>query len=565
MGSVVFWMVYGLGVVNVLYDDWLLTGGDLTQHYLGWCLFRKSPWEFPIGLTPEYAWPYDVSAMYADVIPVCAVFFKLLSPFLPDTFQYFGLWGMLCYILQGGLAAVLLLRFIPSPWLSGILSVFFIVGSPLMYRMFIHTALGTQWILLLALLLLFCKQWFSVGRIAWRMVWGMVACLCVWVHGYFVPMVFLVMLACLYTHWWKYGEKKETAVLLAVFLTGVLGSMWVLGAFSAPLASEGGLGTFSANLDTFFNPVFVSMSRFMPVYPIFEGQIDGFAYLGLGGIILLVLSIVKTLCLKHLREMRHTLYAPAVLLCFLCILGAVLPRLSFHDHVLFTIDYPDFLMPLLLIFRGNGRFIWLPYYLLMLFSIVQVTKTVNGQYVRKLKDNLSGFGENCSKLSKIGVLTALLMLVVQMTDYSIIIKDIRRDVDSGLGNYIGAALTGEKHHADGQGRTLLNGFGAIDNIVKNFKYVVYTDYRYVYRTETSLMISYYACKNDVKLGAFYLARMPSQHLQQEQEKLIGELRAGRPRDDTLYIIADPDRIDEYKGLFYHEVNGLWLGSSRPLE
>ncbi len=37
MGIVAFIAIYGINVLNPVYDDWLLGRGDLTQHYLGWC------------------------------------------------------------------------------------------------------------------------------------------------------------------------------------------------------------------------------------------------------------------------------------------------------------------------------------------------------------------------------------------------------------------------------------------------------------------------------------------------------------------------------------------------
>ena len=56
LGSLVFVCIYGLAVVNVTNVAWLTDSSqaeglwDLTQHYLGWVFYRKSPWHFPLGL-----------------------------------------------------------------------------------------------------------------------------------------------------------------------------------------------------------------------------------------------------------------------------------------------------------------------------------------------------------------------------------------------------------------------------------------------------------------------------------------------------------------------------------
>lgn len=44
LSAIVFCMIYGVRVLNPVYTDWLLTGGDLSQHYIGWKAYRSSDW-----------------------------------------------------------------------------------------------------------------------------------------------------------------------------------------------------------------------------------------------------------------------------------------------------------------------------------------------------------------------------------------------------------------------------------------------------------------------------------------------------------------------------------------
>ena len=111
IGIVVFIALYGVDVLNPFYDDWLLGKGDLTQHYLGWCFYRRGDWTFPIGLTDNLAYPSYTSIIFTDSIPVLAVFFKMFSFILPDTFQYFGWWGIACFALHGFFAVKILREF----------------------------------------------------------------------------------------------------------------------------------------------------------------------------------------------------------------------------------------------------------------------------------------------------------------------------------------------------------------------------------------------------------------------------------------------------------------------
>ena len=108
LSVLIFILIYGVHILNPIYTDWLLSGGDLSQHYLGWRGYRASAWHFPLGMMDTLTYPEKVSIIFTDSIPLLAVFFKMLSPILPDHFQYFGLWGMMCFALQGILAARIL-------------------------------------------------------------------------------------------------------------------------------------------------------------------------------------------------------------------------------------------------------------------------------------------------------------------------------------------------------------------------------------------------------------------------------------------------------------------------
>lgn len=101
LGAVVFICLYGVKILNPTYVEWLYNGRDLMQHYLGWEFFRKSDWMFPIGLTDQLSYPSGTSVIFTDSIPIFAVLFKLFSPIMSEKFQYFGIWGILCFILQG--------------------------------------------------------------------------------------------------------------------------------------------------------------------------------------------------------------------------------------------------------------------------------------------------------------------------------------------------------------------------------------------------------------------------------------------------------------------------------
>ena len=75
IGAVLFIGIYGIGVLNFTNDGWLLTGRDLQQHYVGWKYFRAADWSFPLGNHDGLTYPYKVSVLYTDSIPLFAIFF----------------------------------------------------------------------------------------------------------------------------------------------------------------------------------------------------------------------------------------------------------------------------------------------------------------------------------------------------------------------------------------------------------------------------------------------------------------------------------------------------------
>ena len=104
IGLFTFIIVYGLTPLNVTNDSWIMAGydeKDIIQHYSGWIAYRNSDRTFPLGMAMDMAWGDGTYISFTDSIPWVAIAFKLIRRFLPDTFQYFGIYALFCYIMQG--------------------------------------------------------------------------------------------------------------------------------------------------------------------------------------------------------------------------------------------------------------------------------------------------------------------------------------------------------------------------------------------------------------------------------------------------------------------------------
>ena len=113
IGMIAFIVIYGVTPLNVQNDKWIMAGydeSDIIQHYSGWTAFRNSEWSFPLGAAQDMGVEDRTYISYTDSIPWVAIFFKCWRSVLPQTFQYFGLYALICYILQS-IAAFMLIKY----------------------------------------------------------------------------------------------------------------------------------------------------------------------------------------------------------------------------------------------------------------------------------------------------------------------------------------------------------------------------------------------------------------------------------------------------------------------
>ena len=285
IGVLTFLIIYGIAPLNPQNDAWIMAGydgNDIMQHYSGWLAFRDSAWRFPIGLAEDMAVGDGTFISYTDSIPWVAVFFKMFRNFLPETFQYFGIYTLLCYILQA-ISAFKILFFKTEDRVFSILGTLLFAVSPiLMERAFRHTALGSQWLILFSILLYF-KHKKKAGK-ATYFLYTLLGCLAIGIHPYFLPMIFCFSLLCTFKdmsekRWWSAGVFLIE--LLVTYLTGCF--IGVLG--RGINVSRGGFGYYSMNLNAVMNPTSYggyNWSSFLKVHSQILGNYDGFNYLGGG-------------------------------------------------------------------------------------------------------------------------------------------------------------------------------------------------------------------------------------------------------------------------------------------
>lgn len=374
LSACLFCLTFGTRVLNPQDAGWLLSGGDLSQHYLGWCAYRNSDWLFPIGLCNTLAWPHQTSVIFTDSIPLFALVFKCLSSLLPKTFQYFGFWGIFCFVLQGLMAVRLLHGHMTNKAVLVVSSLLVVLTPVMIFRMYGHTALAGNWLILLALDPIFNVGDYSDANAKKLYFYaGTLGLLVPLVHLYYLIMCGIVLTG-LCVMLAVRGEGKRIPLILAAYI-GVAGvTIWLLGGFATSASADaGGLGAYSYNLNGLLNPM--GFSTFMKDHATTsDAQAEGFAYLGLGFIAISAFDVMYVvLNWKRVWALLIDWKPYAFALIFMIIASTVFaasPTVSWSGRVLYQMSLPSPVFNAWSIFRASGRIIWVTVYVIELISII---------------------------------------------------------------------------------------------------------------------------------------------------------------------------------------------------
>jgi hypothetical protein len=361
VGGIFFVWIAGLRVINPTQFEWLMKL-DWRINFLGWHLFRNDPWSFPPGTITGYLAGEGTTIGFTDSVPAAAITLKLIEGWLPTPFQYFGLWLLLCFVLQGAFGALITRVWTRNPLLQVLGAMLFVVAPTLLIRVG-HPALTAHFLLLWAL-------WLCVAppeRRA-RSLWshaglGLIAGL---THPYLAAMT-LAVLAALPLR----DRTRSSLMPFGLAVGGTVAAWWLAGFVSVSASTDlsaGGLGLYSMNVLSPITPQ--GWSTLLPDLPIaheFQAY-EGFQYFGVGAIALFVLALV--LAVAKRRHVLPTFGAPLIVVCMLCALYALSPRVTFGSEVL--VDWTTPTIDRFAFFRASGRFFWPMTYLLLAAAIATI-------------------------------------------------------------------------------------------------------------------------------------------------------------------------------------------------
>jgi hypothetical protein len=421
IGFFSYWSLTGGSGLDPRNVGWLLrsyqSNLDSAQNYLGWEFFRQgSLFHWPIGSTPSLS--DGASVALTDSLPLFAIFFKALLFWHDEPFQYFGIWVLTCFLFQAYFSFKILKVFISNQKVALVGTMFFTMAPAFIDRFRTHLPLSGHWIVLAAIFLV-CKKRIDVFP------WVLLGCVAIGVQPYFYPVVLIFYVALLFFATFQNTSLISTLIKrLLIFFASSLFAAFQFGLFAFGFrgAQAGGYGDYSANpfslVDSGIQFPFAigwTWSRYVPSIEKSAYQYEGFAYIGIGCLLLCLVVLISKIANDHNTIRRlgvallllvlgsfSTKNMTGVSVCLATILllvliyqlpvihnktlvfvfsstSVILLATAFTNRIhlgIIEIDLhlPDALLSLLSTFRSSGRFIWAPMYLVIIFSIVSVSR-----------------------------------------------------------------------------------------------------------------------------------------------------------------------------------------------
>ncbi|MDA9629755.1 DUF6311 domain-containing protein [Candidatus Pelagibacter sp.] len=355
----------GLEKINPNYDTWL-SNPDLLSYQLPWKYFKNDIWRFPIFLNPTYGLEFSTSIIYSDNVAILNIFFKLFKNFLNNNFQFYGLWIVICFLMQYFISFKIILHITKNFNYSIVSSFLFVLMPFFIERSLIHLSLAAHWIILLSILYVKIYDIKKVSKFYFLIILSLLVNLHLAINiiGFIFLYIFL-------------NEKLKISLkILSIYSFLIIFILFIIGFFSIGIIDniDFGYGYYKSNILTFFDPkggiLNLNWSSILPDIDFnVAGEKEGFGYLGLGGIILLFFSTLIVVIDKYYLKKNFNNYF-IILLIFLLL--SLSTNLSFGPYSILNIELNKYIFGLLSIVRSSGRFIWFVIYLILIFSIVTI-------------------------------------------------------------------------------------------------------------------------------------------------------------------------------------------------
>jgi Family of unknown function (DUF6311) len=499
LGVMAFFWVVGIEVLNPQYLGWLMGRFDPIQHYLGWDFFRRSEWTNPIGLSPTFGLDISSSIVYADSIPLMAIIFKVFDQVLPVNFQYFGIWLLICFLLQAYFGWKLASICVDSYIKRALMTILFIVSPQMLWRLNthagVHNALVSHFLILAGIFLSLRKD--IANRFFY---WIILFVASLTINFYFLLITSMLWMADSVDRYLakEYSAKrfiKELLILLAIVI--LLG--WQVGYFAIATSSVDiwGYGFFRFNLMAPFDSY--GLSPFLPKMKLPSTWGEGYGYFG-AGVLVGAIFAVPYFAIKW-RDVRNFIfrYLALIMTLLLFFLLSITNNIG-AGMTNYVIDLPEIVLKVLGITHSAARFFWPIYYFLLVFLAIAIQKIYS---------------------KKVSLLILCFVVLLQLVDLYPLRQSIKVEYAKDMtGIYDGSLLKSQLW---------------LDIAKKYKKLILIPSLNQPPYWET---LAFFASKHGLSTNSIFTARIDSAKVDASNKKIKSSIAQGLLSDDAFYIVHD---------------------------
>ncbi len=392
--SLIFICIFGYLNFDIHYTDWIFIPHkyadetDIPCNWLNFYVFLNE--NAPLPYYQDFVYPFKSSLLYIDYLPVFSIFLKIFFKYIIKSneiisLQYTWWYGLLAWILQGLISYKIIKDLTKTTRLNAfICSIFFVIAPPMVAKFPCHFTLASHFLILLTLFP-FLYKYSKLQSVLFFFITGILSC---GIMPYFIPYCFIGVSAYSVYKFLKKEDAIFNLSLIPVYLSGIFITYIILAGFNTDTISFGtGYPSFSANLNTFVNPVNVYNLFSSRLFPFLNhlklyitNQNEGFAYLGGGFILLALFSFIYIFTKYKPKEIfeyikKYKFEAATALSVFIIMfILAITLSITLSDKLILDIKLPAKIVKLLSIFRTAGRFIWENYYIIYIFVFSVILK-----------------------------------------------------------------------------------------------------------------------------------------------------------------------------------------------
>lgn len=362
----------GLKILNPNNYQWLSIGDGRSE--IAWEFYRNSKIiKFPLGDNFDYGMNTASTLIYSDLMPLYSVILRPFSIFLPERFQYIGFIIFMNFALNYLIAQKIFALYVKNQNIQ-ILFAITVCISPLSLHRFLdnsHYSLTSNWIILLAIYLFLKRDILFIKWVPLILITPLI-------HSYYLVTIVPIFLISVFRSFVSKGHLFHTLVKVLLTFAFLYITLKSFGFNTAEIETDtkGDFGSFKSNIFSF-----IDVNNWSLLIPDISGPgmvEEGFSFIGLSTILVVLIVIIASLRKKLLPSKVGTLFIFQPLIWVGLILHAYALTnnisLGFFEFKLFEIS--PLLQKYFDVFRSTGRFSWLLGYLIIICSLILLTKIV---------------------------------------------------------------------------------------------------------------------------------------------------------------------------------------------